>query len=80
MKQMKKWNLMVSAADTDGKTFYQNFHVIERTPEKARDWLIDNYSNPDLKKTIKVTQMEELEDATLYLPGVVYKSGKAYFA
>ena len=59
MKPMKKWNLMISASDSDGRTFYQNFHVIERTPEKARDWLIDNFPTPEHKGTVKVTQMEE---------------------
>ena len=63
----------------DGKKFYQNFHVIEASPEAAKSYLLENFPNSKLKPTIQITEIEEMEDAELFLPGVVYKSGKAYF-
>ena len=74
---VKKWNLLVSA--DDGKRFYQNFHIIAETAESASQWLVENYPYPKLKPTAKVEEVEEMEDATHFLPGIVYKSGKAYF-
>ena len=74
---MKKFNILVTG--NDGKKFYQNFHVIEVDPEAAKTYLLENFPNPKLKPTIQVTEIEEMEDAELFLPGVVYKSGKAYF-
>ncbi len=74
---MKKWNLLVTASD--GKRFYQNFHVIAESAEAASAWLLDNYPYAPLKPTAKVEEVEEMEDAAFFLPGIVYKSGKAYF-
>ncbi|HXG60287.1 MAG TPA: hypothetical protein VNO22_02830 [Planctomycetota bacterium] len=75
---MKKWNILVTG--NDGRKFYQNFHVIERDAEAAKRYLLDNFPFPKLRPTIEIQEIEELEDAELFLPGVVYKSGKAYFA
>jgi len=76
---MKKWNILVWA--NDGKKFCQNFHVIETSAEAAQQYLLDNFPYPKLKVTITVQGVEEMnEDASLFLPGLVYKSGKAYFA
>ncbi len=74
---MKKWNVLVSA--NDGRAFYQNFHVIEAGPEAAFKWLMDNFPYPRIKPTVQLQQIEEMEPADLFLPGIVYKSGKAYF-
>jgi hypothetical protein len=74
---MKKYNILVTG--NDGKKFYQNFHVIEVESEAAKTYLLENFPNPKLKPTIQVTEIEEMEDAELFLPGVIYKSGKAYF-
>ena len=73
----KKWNILVTG--NDGRPFYQNFHVIESSADLAVKYLLENFPYPKLKPTIKVDQMEELEDAEFFLPGVVYKSGRAYF-
>lgn len=73
----KKWNILVTG--NDGRPFYQNFHVIEANPEAAARYLLENFPYPKLKHTIKIDQMEEVEDAEFFLPGVVYKSGRAYF-
>ena len=75
--RMKKWNILVTG--NDGKKFYQNFHVIEMTPEAAKQYLLENFPVAKLKPTIQINEIEEMEDAELFLPGVVYKSGKAYF-
>ena len=75
---MKKWNILVWA--NDGKKFCQNFHVIEADAEAAKRYLLENFPNPTLKATVAIQEVEEMEDASLFLPGVVYKSGKAYFA
>lgn len=75
---MKKWNILVTG--NDGRKFYQNFHVIEKDSEAAKQWLLENFPVPKLKATIQIQEVEEMEDAELFLPGVVYKSGKAYFA
>jgi hypothetical protein len=75
--RMKKYNILVTG--NDGKKFYQNFHVIEASPEAAKQYLLENFPFPKLKPTIQITEMEEMEDAAMFLPGVVYKSGKAYF-
>lgn len=75
---MKKWNILVTG--NDGRKFYQNFHVIETDAESAKKWLLENFPVPKLKATIEIQEIEEMEDAEFYLPGVVYKSGKAYFA
>ncbi len=64
----------------DGRKFYQNFHVIEKDGEAAQRCLLDNFPAPGIRATIAVQKVEELEDAELFLPGIVYKSGKAYFA
>src|SRR4026208_1852684 len=74
---MKKFNILVTG--NDGKKFYQNFHVIEADPETAKSYLLENFPNSKLNPTIEITEIEEMEDAELFLPGVVYKSGKAYF-
>ena len=74
---MKKFNILVTG--NDGKKFYQNFHVIEADPEAAKSYLLENFPNSKLKPTIQITEIEEMEDAELFLPGVVYRSGKAYF-
>lgn len=74
---MKKYNVLVSV--NDGRAFYQNFHVIASSPEAAFKWLIDNFPHAKFKATVKLQQIEQLEDAELFLPGIVYKSGKAYF-
>jgi hypothetical protein len=74
---MKKWNILVTG--NDGKKFYQNFHVIEVSPEAAKQYLLENFPVAKLKPTIQISEIEEMEDAEFFLPGVVYKSGKAYF-
>jgi spore cortex formation protein SpoVR/YcgB (stage V sporulation) len=74
---MKKWNLLVTG--NDGRKFYQNFHVIEMDAEAAKRYLLENFPNAKLKPTIQIQEIEEMEDAELFLPGVVYRSGKAYF-
>ena len=74
---MKKWNIMVTG--NDGKPFYQNFHVIEGSAEAAARYLLENFPYPKLKHTVKIDKVEEHEDADLFLPGVVYKSGRAYY-
>jgi hypothetical protein len=74
---MKKWNVLVTG--NDGRRFYQNFHVVEGSPEAAVKYLLDNFPYPRLKPGIKVEEIELMEDAPLFLPGIVYKSGKAYF-
>ena len=76
---MKKWNILVWGND-NGKKFCQNFHVIEGSAEAAKTYLLENFPNPKVRPTITVQEVEEMEDASLFLPGVVYKSGKAYFA
>ena len=75
---MKKWNILVWA--NDGKKFCQNFHVIERDPEAAKRYLLENFPFPKIWHTVQIQGVEEMEDAELFLPGIVYKSGKAYFA
>jgi hypothetical protein len=75
---MKKWNILVTG--NDGRKFYQNFHVIEASADAAKVYLLDNFPNTKIKPTIQIQEIEELEDAELFLPGVVYGSGKAYFA
>jgi hypothetical protein len=75
---MKKWNILVWA--NDGKKFCQNFHVIESDADAAKRWLIDNFPLSKFKHTVQIQEVQEMEDAELFLPGVVYKSGKAYFA
>ena len=75
---MKKWNILVTG--NDGRKFYQNFHVIAADADMAQRWLLENFPVPKLRPTIEVQEIEEMEDAALFLPGVVYKSGKAYFA
>lgn len=75
---MKKWNVLVWA--NDGKKFCQNFHIIEADAEAAKRYLLENFPYPKLKPTVSIQGIEEMEDAALYLPGLVYKSGKAYFA
>lgn len=73
---MKKWKVLV--AGNDGKKFFLHYHVIAATPEAAKaalaEHLIATRSACDIK------ECEELEPAEFFLPGVVYKSGKAYFA
>jgi len=73
----KKWNVLVTG--NDGRPFYQNFHVIEISGQAAWSYLQQNFPYPKLQPTIALEGIEEMEDATWYLPGVVYKSGRAYF-
>jgi hypothetical protein len=75
---VKKWNILVWG--NDGKKFCQNFHVIEGSAQAAEAFLLENFPYPKLRPSITVQGVEEMEDAALFLPGVVYKSGKAYFA
>jgi hypothetical protein len=75
---VKKWNILVWA--NDGKKYCQSFHVIEMSAEAAEQYLLENFPYPKLRPTITVQGVEEMEDASLFLPGLVYKSGKAYFA
>ncbi len=75
---MKKWNIVIWA--NDGKKFCQNFHVIEASDDAAKRYLLENFPYPKFRATIEVQEVSELEDAEFFLPGVVYKSGKAYFA
>jgi hypothetical protein len=72
-----KWNVLVTA--NDGRKFYQNVHVIEASPEAAKAWVLENYSNKHIRPSVEVTEIEKMEDADLYLPGIVYESGRAYF-
>jgi hypothetical protein len=74
---MKKWNILVWG--NDGKKFCQNFHVIEVDAEAAQRCLMENFPYPKITPTISIQGIEEMEDAALFLPGIVYKSGKAYF-
>jgi hypothetical protein len=74
---MRKWNVLVTG--NDGRPFYQNFHVIEEDPDAAMKWLMANFPYPKIRPTIKLQEIEEVEDASFFLPGIVYKSGKAYF-
>jgi len=74
---MKKWNVVVSG--NDGRPFYQNFHVIEQNADAAARWLMDNFPNAKLRPTLQLQQIEEMEAAELFLPGIVYRSGKVYF-
>jgi hypothetical protein len=75
---VKKWNILVTG--NDGRKFYQNFHVIEAQEDAAKKYLLENFPVPQIKPTIQVQEIEEMEAADLFLPGIVYKSGKAYFA
>ena len=74
---MKKWNVVVRG--NDGRPFYQNFHVIEQSAEAASQWLLANFPWPKLKPTLELQQIEEMEEAEFFLPGIIYKSGKVYF-
>ena len=74
---MKKWDVLVTA--NDGQKFYQNIHVIEANPEAAGAYVKDNFPERNLRPTVNVEKIEMIEDADLFLPGIVYKSGKAYF-
>ncbi len=74
---MKKWDVLVTA--NDGRKFYQNIHVIEANPETASTYVQDNFPEPRIRQTVHVEKIEMLEDAEHFLPGIVYKSGKAYF-
>ena len=74
---MKKWNVLVTA--NDGRPFYQNFHVLELSAEAAKRYLLSNFPYPKLQPSVRVEEIEEMEEATWFLPGVVYKSGRAYF-
>ncbi len=74
---MKKWNILVTG--NDGRKFYQNFHVIEADSETAKQYLLENFPVAKLKPSIQIQEIEEMEDAELFLPGIVYRSGKAYF-
>jgi len=74
---MQKWNVLLSGFD--GRKFYQNVHVIERTAESAGVYLKECYPDRKVRSTIQVMEVEPLEDAELFLPGIVYVSGKAYF-
>jgi hypothetical protein len=75
--RMKKYNILITG--NDGKKFYQNFHVIEATPEGAKQYLLENFPYPKLKPTVQITEIEEMEDADMFLPGVAHKSGKTHF-
>ena len=48
--------------------------------DAAQRYLIENFPYPKLKPTLTIQGIEEMEAADLFLPGVVYKSGKAYFS
>jgi len=74
---MQKWNLLVKG--NDGRKFYQNFHVLQETPEKAKSWLLLNFPDKTVRASIQITEIENIEEADLLLPGIVYESGKAYF-
>ena len=75
---MKKWNIVIWG--NDGRKFVQNFHVIEAGADAAKQYLIENFPFPKIKSTLEIQEISELEDAEFFLPGIVYKSGKAYFA
>ena len=53
---MKKYNILVTG--NDGKKFYQNFHVIEMTPEAAKQYLLENFPIPKLKPTIQISEIK----------------------
>ena len=74
---MKKWKVLV--AGNDGRSFFLHYHVIAPDGETAKKLLAEKLlrKNPQLKPDIR--DVEELEDAEFYLPGVVFKSGRAYF-
>ena len=74
---VKKWDILVTA--NDGRKFYQNIHVIEANPDAASAYIQDNFPEPQIRHTIHIEKIEMLEDAEFFLPGIVYRSGKAYF-
>jgi len=75
---VKKWNLMITG--NDGRKFYQNVHVVERSADAASKFLRENFPDSKIRATIEVEGIEEMGEAELFLPGIVYKSGRAYFA
>ena len=74
---MKKWKVLV--AGNDGRQFFRHYHVIAADAEAAKKSLADTLLQKDPQTKPDIREVEELEDAELYLPGVVFKSGKAYF-
>jgi hypothetical protein len=74
---VKKWDVLVTA--NDGRKFYQNIHVIESNPESASVYVQENFPERRIRQTVNIENIEMMEDAELFLPGIVYRSGKAYF-
>ena len=74
---MKKWKVLV--AGNDGRNFFLHYHVITPDPETAKKVLTDTLVKKDPQAKPAIREVEELEDAEFYLPGVVFKSGRAYF-
>ena len=74
---MRKWKVLV--AGNDGRNFFLHYHVIAPDGDTAKKLLKEKllHKNPQLKPDIR--EVEELEDAEFYLPGVVFESGRAYF-
>lgn len=74
---MRKWDVLITA--NDGQKFYQNVHVIESNPESASAYVQENFPDHKIRQTVKIEKIELIEEAELFLPGIVYKSGRAYF-
>ena len=74
---MKKWKVLV--AGNDGRNFFLHYHVIAPDKEAAKNLLRDMLLRKDPQAKPAIREVEELEDAALFLPGVVFKSGRAYF-
>ena len=74
---MKKWKVLV--AGNDGRQFFLHYEVIAEDGEAAKKLLAETLLQKDPKTKPDIREVEELEDAEFYLPGVVFKSGQAYF-
>ena len=74
---MKKWKVLV--AGNDGRNFFLHYHVIAPDGESAKKLLRESLIRNDPQSKPAIREVEELEDAALFLPGVVFKSGRAYF-
>ena len=73
---MRKWDILI--AGDDGRAFTQNFHVVESSADAAQRYLLENFPDPEVRATVKIQSVRDLEDATLFLPGIVLQSDKAY--
>ena len=72
-----KWKVLV--AGNDGRQYFRHYHVIAVDGKTAKKLLAETLVVKDSKTKPDIREVEEVEDAELYLPGVVFESGKAYF-